>query len=84
MRRVLVPLDGTKLPTSILPDARRLAGPDGELVLFHGVSSAVYDSNSEIYRREGSYSKPAAMEMAQRYLEERTRERPNDVDPHFI
>lgn len=33
MRRVLVPLDGTQLSTSILPDARRLAGAEGELIL---------------------------------------------------
>lgn len=33
MRRVLVPLDGTPLAASILPDARRLAGPDGTLIL---------------------------------------------------
>jgi nucleotide-binding universal stress UspA family protein len=31
--RVLVPLDGTDLAASILPDARRVAGLDGELVL---------------------------------------------------
>ena len=33
MRRVLVPLDGTDLAASILPDARRLAGARGQLVL---------------------------------------------------
>jgi nucleotide-binding universal stress UspA family protein len=33
MRRVLVPLDGSDLAASILPDARRLAGSGGELVL---------------------------------------------------
>jgi K+-sensing histidine kinase KdpD len=33
MRRVLVPLDGSDLAASMLPDARRLAGSDGELVL---------------------------------------------------
>ena len=31
--RVLVPLDGSELAASILPDARRAAGRDGELVL---------------------------------------------------
>jgi nucleotide-binding universal stress UspA family protein len=38
MRRVLVPLDGTKFSEAIFPDARRLAGPDGELVLVREAS----------------------------------------------
>src|SRR5579872_1476677 len=33
LRRVLVPLDGSSLAASILPDARQLAGQDGELIL---------------------------------------------------
>jgi nucleotide-binding universal stress UspA family protein len=33
MRRVLVPLDGSVFAESIIPDARRLAGTDGELIL---------------------------------------------------
>jgi nucleotide-binding universal stress UspA family protein len=33
MRRVLVPLDGSSLAASILPDARQLAGEGGELIL---------------------------------------------------
>lgn len=33
MRRVLVPLDGTPLSASILPDAKRLAGDGGEIIL---------------------------------------------------
>jgi nucleotide-binding universal stress UspA family protein len=40
MRRVLVPLDGTEPAASILPDARRLAGPDGQLLLIRDVSVA--------------------------------------------
>jgi nucleotide-binding universal stress UspA family protein len=36
--RVLVPLDGTDFAASILPDARRLAGPDGELILINDAS----------------------------------------------
>jgi nucleotide-binding universal stress UspA family protein len=38
MRRILVPLDGTEPAASILPDARRLAGPDGQLLLVRDVS----------------------------------------------
>jgi nucleotide-binding universal stress UspA family protein len=39
MRRVVVPLDGSDLAEAIIPDARRLAGSDGELVLVRIVSS---------------------------------------------
>jgi nucleotide-binding universal stress UspA family protein len=38
MRRVLVPLDGSTFSEAILPDARRLAGPDGELILVREAS----------------------------------------------
>lgn len=38
MRRVLVPLDGTDLAASILPDAMRLAGPGGEIILLVDVA----------------------------------------------
>jgi nucleotide-binding universal stress UspA family protein len=38
MTRVVVALDGTAFSTTILPDARHLAGPDGELVLVHDAS----------------------------------------------
>src|SRR5690349_6353666 len=49
MRRILVPLDGTDLGTSILDDAIRLAGPDGTLLLVQevrrasGRAAAMYD-----------------------------------------
>ena len=33
MRRILVPLDGSQFSEAIIPAARRLAGPDGELIL---------------------------------------------------
>lgn len=35
MRRILVPLDGSAFAESVIPDARRMAGPDGELILVH-------------------------------------------------
>lgn len=38
MRHVLVPLDGTDLAAAILPDACRLAGPNGELILIRHVA----------------------------------------------
>jgi nucleotide-binding universal stress UspA family protein len=40
MRRVLVPLDGTDLSAAILPDAMRLAGIGGEIILLVDVSHA--------------------------------------------
>lgn len=43
MRRVLVPLDGSPLAESIIPDARRLAGADGTLVLMRDASSPSYN-----------------------------------------
>lgn len=46
MRRVLVPLDGTPLATSILPDARRFAGAHGELILIHDATSGAYFGDS--------------------------------------
>lgn len=48
MRRVLVPLDGTELSASILSDARRIAGPDGTLVLVRDAGATVYGSNTLI------------------------------------
>ncbi len=42
MRRVIVPLDGTEFAEAILPDARRLAGTGGELVLIQDASVAPY------------------------------------------
>lgn len=41
MRRVLVPLDGSDFAAAILPDARRLAGSQGELVLIRDASTAL-------------------------------------------
>jgi nucleotide-binding universal stress UspA family protein len=38
MRRVIALLDGSELAASILPDARRLAGTGGELILIRDVS----------------------------------------------
>ena len=49
MRRVLVPLDGTPLAASILPDARHLAGESGELILIRDPMGSV-----------GSRAKPAS------------------------
>ncbi|HLJ67113.1 MAG TPA: universal stress protein [Chloroflexota bacterium] len=48
MRRVLVPIDGSDLSQSIIPDARRLAGPDGELVLIRDASEPGYDPDDAV------------------------------------
>ena len=42
MRRIVVPLDGTTFAPAILPGARRLAGPNGELILVNGVDLFPY------------------------------------------
>lgn len=46
MRRVLVPVDGTELSASILPDARRLAGADGTLILVRDAGAVTYSSTT--------------------------------------
>jgi nucleotide-binding universal stress UspA family protein len=40
MRRVLVPLDGTPLAETVLPDARRLAGGGGSLILIQDIPAS--------------------------------------------
>ncbi len=49
MKRVLVPLDGTRLAESILPDARRLAGPEGTLILIRDVYELRYEQETGQY-----------------------------------
>src|SRR5260370_32845551 len=63
MRRILVPLDGSALAESILPDALRLASPDGELVLIRDVSQREIDDPT------GKFSERAAFDEAKDYLE---------------
>ena len=46
MRRGLVPVDGTELSASILPDARRLAGADGTLILVRDAGAVTYSSTT--------------------------------------
>lgn len=46
MRRIVVPLDGSRLSEAILPDARRLAGAGGDLILVYSVDRVVYGSAS--------------------------------------
>jgi nucleotide-binding universal stress UspA family protein len=45
MRRVLVPLNGSAIAEQIIPEARRLAGPEGKLILVHDAS--IPDSGPE-------------------------------------
>lgn len=63
MRHVLVPLDGTDLAAAIVPDARRLAGRDGELILIRNVAGVRdTDAGSPIDRT-------LAIDAAQVYLD---------------
>lgn len=61
--RVLVPLDGSDLAASILPDALRLAGPDGTLVLVREASIVSPDMPRNLYEQR------AAVQVARDYLE---------------
>jgi nucleotide-binding universal stress UspA family protein len=63
MRSVLIPLDGTDFAAAILPDARRLAGPGGELILFRDVTTA---SLGEL---AGFHEQQRAADAARDYLD---------------
>jgi nucleotide-binding universal stress UspA family protein len=70
-RRVLVPLDGTDFPEVILPDARRLAGRNGQLVLVRKTSVRAIDETerylqheAEKLRAEGVNVKTQALALA--------------------
>lgn len=63
MRRVLVPLDGSKLAESILSDARDVAGPDGELIL-------VRETRRGVPNQFGVADDTSKFDEAQDYLEQ--------------
>jgi nucleotide-binding universal stress UspA family protein len=48
MRRILVHIDGTELSASILPDARRLAGSDGTIILVRDAGASVFSAQTLI------------------------------------
>ena len=52
MRRVLVPLDGTDHATTILPDAERLAGPGGTIILVRDANRPRYNPMTREYGQE--------------------------------
>lgn len=62
MRRILVPLDGSFFAASIVPDALRLAGHDGTLILVRDAAHQMYDQEL------GERSRRFALEHAQAYL----------------
>lgn len=64
MRRVLVPLDGTDLAESILPDAIRLAGEHGELVIVRDASFASHE------HRHGLRQERRVIEESEAYIHE--------------
>lgn len=63
MRRILVPLDGSAFAESILPDARRYAGPDGILVL---ARNAREDQDSD---KPGTYTHGTSSQQVHAYLQ---------------
>jgi nucleotide-binding universal stress UspA family protein len=72
MTRVLVPLDGTSFSARILPDARRVAGAEGELVLIHDTSLGSYSVLPD------THSASLTPDEAQNYLEELSRQLENE------
>jgi nucleotide-binding universal stress UspA family protein len=68
MRRILVPLDGSHFAASILPDAMRLAGEDGTLILIRDAAHPMYDQEL------GESSRRFAVEQALAYLKGKARE----------
>src|SRR5947209_18277128 len=52
MRRVLVSLDGSDLAASILPDARRLGGPGGTVILIRTASTEDELDQCRVYLTE--------------------------------
>jgi nucleotide-binding universal stress UspA family protein len=63
MRRVLVPLDGTDFAAAILPDARRLAGRGGRLILIRDVTTTSHGELTRLYEQQW------AAEAARDYLD---------------
>lgn len=63
MRRILVPLDGTPMAESILPDANRLAGVGGRLILVRDVLLSYFEYGTV------DYEVADAKRMVKTYLE---------------
>jgi len=68
MKRILVPLDGTEIAEAVIPDARMLAGSDGELILVQDVIRAARDP--ETHER----TQRAAVDKSYDYLERKAQE----------
>ncbi|HLJ68275.1 MAG TPA: universal stress protein [Chloroflexota bacterium] len=66
MRRILIPLDGTAFGETILPDARRVAGPDGELILIKDASILGRAGGADVALR---YERHRSRTQATDYLE---------------
>lgn len=65
MKRILVPLDGSRLAESILPDAVRLAGSDGEILLVRDVNGFPYDLPAAFQEADAYLQTQAAVLQAQ-------------------
>jgi nucleotide-binding universal stress UspA family protein len=74
MRTVLVPLDFTSESRAILPEAIRLAGSSGEIVLFTSVNMYDAEVNLDLYRRSGEHTRSTPTDIARSFLEKETRE----------
>jgi len=63
VKRVLVPLDGSRVAEGVLPEAMRLAGPGGQIVLIHDIVSVPPIAPGERTREA------VALEHSESYLE---------------
>lgn len=70
MRRVLVPIDGTALSSFILPDARRLAGPDGTIILVRDAGGTLYGSGMLVGIAETQEAEEALEDLAEQLRSE--------------
>jgi nucleotide-binding universal stress UspA family protein len=65
LRRIIVPLDGSAFSEAILPDARDLAGADGELILLEDAAWPLFQREMFVDTRE------LQMEDSESYLQQR-------------
>jgi nucleotide-binding universal stress UspA family protein len=84
MRRVLVPLDGSDLAASIVPDALRLAGSHGELVLMRVVSRGGTENEHRAVQASDEYLDGVAQPLRTRGVSVQTETLVNDDVAHAI
>lgn len=84
MRRILVPLDGSELAASIIPDALRVAGPGGKLVLTRVVSRESVESEHRAVEVSDDYLNSVAHSLRSEGVGVQTKTLVNDNVAHGI